>query len=101
MAVGRTLRLSDIAHVRRGYEDPATFQIRTEGEPALMLGVIMQDAWNGLDLGEALEVKTAEIGARLPLGMSLTKVSDQAVNIAGSINEFMVCLLYTSPSPRD
>mgnify|MGYP001964448533 CR=1 FL=1 len=90
VAVGRTLRLSDIAHVRRGYEDPATFQIRTEGEPALMLGVIMQDAWNGLDLGEALEVKTAEIGARLPLGMSLTKVSDQAVNIAGSINEFMV-----------
>ncbi|WP_062225581.1 efflux RND transporter permease subunit [Aureimonas frigidaquae] len=90
VAVGRSLRLSDVAQVRRGYEDPATFQIRTEGEPALMLGVIMQDAWNGLDLGKALEAKTAEIGARLPLGMSLTKVTDQAVNISGSINEFMV-----------
>ncbi|WP_416356295.1 efflux RND transporter permease subunit [Aureimonas phyllosphaerae] len=90
VAAGRTLRLSDIAEVRRGYEDPATFRIRTEGEPALMLGVVMQDAWNGLDLGKALEAKTAEIGARLPLGLSLTKVTDQAVNISGSINEFMV-----------
>lgn len=90
VAAGRTLRLSDIAEVRRGYEDPATFRIRTEGEPALLLSVVMQDAWNGLDLGKALEAKTAEIGARLPLGMSLTKVTDQAVNISGSINEFMV-----------
>ncbi|WAJ28863.1 efflux RND transporter permease subunit [Antarcticirhabdus aurantiaca] len=90
VAAGRSLRLSDIAEVRRGYEDPATFAIRTEGEPALMLGVVMQDGWNGLDLGAALEAKTAEIGARLPLGMSLTKVTDQAVNIAGSIDEFMV-----------
>lgn len=90
VAAGRTLRLSDVASVRRGYEDPASFQIRSEGEPALMLGVVMQDGWNGLDLGAALETKIAEIGARLPLGMSLTKVTDQAVNISASIDEFML-----------
>lgn len=90
VAAGRTLRLSDIASVRRGYEDPASFQIRSGGEPALMLGVVMQDGWNGLDLGEALEAKIAEIGARLPLGMSLSKVTDQAVNISASIDEFML-----------
>jgi multidrug efflux pump subunit AcrB len=90
VAAGRTLRLSDIASVRRGYEDPVSFQIRSGGEPALMLGVVMQDGWNGLDLGEALEAKIAEIGARLPLGMSLSKVTDQAVNISASIDEFML-----------
>ena len=53
-AGGRTLRLGDIAEVKRGYEDPATFLIRHDGEPALVLGVVMQDGWNGLDLGQEL-----------------------------------------------
>src|SRR3989454_10805835 len=30
---GRTMRLSDIADVRRGYEDPATFLVHHNGEP--------------------------------------------------------------------
>ncbi len=33
-----------------GYEDPATFLIRNNGEPALLLGVVMREGWNGLDL---------------------------------------------------
>ena len=48
-AGGRTLRLADIAEVERGYEDPPTFLIRHDGEPALVLGVVMQEGWNGLD----------------------------------------------------
>jgi multidrug efflux pump subunit AcrB len=46
-------------HRQRGYEDPATFMIRNGGEPALLLGVVMRDGWNGLDLGKALEAKSA------------------------------------------
>lgn len=87
---GRTLKLSDIATVERGYEDPAAFQIRNNGEPALLIGVIMRDGWNGLDLGKALDAEVASIGKELPLGVSLTKVTDQAVNISSSVNEFMV-----------
>jgi multidrug efflux pump subunit AcrB len=34
VAQGRTLKLSDVATVERGYEDPATFMIRNGGEPA-------------------------------------------------------------------
>lgn len=87
---GRTLKLSDVATVERGYEDPATFQIRNGGEPALLLGVVMRDGWNGLNLGEALDKEVAKINTGLPLGMSLTKVTDQAVNIHSAIDEFMV-----------
>ena len=90
VAQGRTLKLSDIATVRRGYEDPATFLIRNGGEPALLLGVVMRDGWNGLDLGKALDHEVDAIGDGLPLGMSLTKVTDQAVNIGSAIDEFMV-----------
>jgi len=87
---GRTLKLSDVATVERGYEDPATFIVRNNGEQALLLGVIMRDGWNGLDLGQALDKETAQINAGMPLGMSLTKVSDQAVNISSAVDEFMV-----------
>ena len=89
-AQGRTLKLSDVASVERGYEDPATFMIRSNGEPALLLGVVMRDDWNGLDLGKALEAEVGKINAELPLGMTLSKVTDQAVNISSAVDEFMV-----------
>src|SRR5436305_2266694 len=57
VAGGRNLKLSDVADVRRGYEDPPTFLIRHQGEPALALSVVMQEGWNGLDLGKALETE--------------------------------------------
>ena len=87
---GRTLRLSDVATVERGYEDPATFLVRNQGEPALLLGIIMREGWNGLDLGKALDAETAAINENMPLGMTLTKVTDQAVNISGAVDEFMI-----------
>jgi Cation/multidrug efflux pump len=90
VARGRTLKLSDVATVERGYEDPATFLVRNNGEPALLLGVVMRDDWNGLDLGEALESEVSRINAQLPLGISLAKVTDQAVNISSAVDEFMV-----------
>jgi multidrug efflux pump subunit AcrB len=88
-AGGKTLRLSDIAQVKRGYEDPATFLVRSEGEPALLLGVIMRPGWNGLQLGKSLQAEVARIGGDLPAGMSLTRVTDQSVNIASAVDQFM------------
>nr|WP_272910003.1 efflux RND transporter permease subunit [Xanthomonas campestris] len=87
---GRSLKLSDIATVKRGYEDPSTFMIRSGGEPALLLGIIMRDGWNGLDLGKSLDAEVGAINAELPLGMQLSKVTDQAVNIDASVGEFMI-----------
>src|SRR4030095_9142772 len=89
IANGRTLKLSDIAEVRRGYEDPPTYVIRHRGEPTIVLGAVMQRGANGLELGEALEERSAAIAQKLPLGMTLDKVTDQAVNITHAVDEFM------------
>lgn len=89
VAAGRTLKLSDIARVRRGYEDPATFLIRHDGEPAMALGVVMKEGWNALDLGEALDAEERKIAAELPAGLSFAKISDQAVNVQEAVDEFM------------
>ncbi|EOV2666165.1 MULTISPECIES: efflux RND transporter permease subunit [Enterobacter] len=90
IAQGKTLRLSDVATVERGYEDPPTLQIRNQQEPTLLLGIVMREGWNGLALGKALDAETANINAHMPLGMTLTKVTDQSVNIRSSVDEFMI-----------
>ncbi|MCO4312467.1 efflux RND transporter permease subunit [Pectobacterium versatile] len=90
VAQGRTLKLSDVATVSRGYEDPTTFLVRNQGEPALLLGVVMREGWNGLTLGKALDAETAKINESMPLGMTLSKVTDQSVNISSSVDEFMI-----------
>lgn len=90
VAQGKTLTLSDVATVERGYEDPPTMLIRNQHEPALLLGVVMREGWNGLALGKALDAETAKINDSLPLGMTLTKITDQSVNIRSSVDEFMI-----------
>lgn len=90
VADGRVLKLSDVAQVERGYEDPATFLIRHNGEPSLVLSVVMQDGWNGLTLGKSLDAAVKSLGADLPAGVTLTKITDQAVNIHEAVDEFML-----------
>ncbi len=85
-----SFKLSDIAEVKRGYEDPSTFLIRHNGQPSMLLSVVMRDGWNGLELGKALQSESTRISSNLPLGVSLKKITDQAVNISSAVNEFMI-----------
>lgn len=87
---GKVLRIADVATVSRGYEDPPSYRIRHQGDPALMLGIIMEKHWNGLDLDKSLKAQEAKIQADLPLGINFAKVADQAKNISLAVNEFML-----------
>ncbi|WP_068876461.1 MULTISPECIES: efflux RND transporter permease subunit [unclassified Phenylobacterium] len=89
-AGGRSFRLGDIAEVRRGYEDPPAYLVRHDGAPALVLGVVMRERWNGTVLGEALSKATSDIRAELPAGLTLTQVADQSKNIEEAYGEFML-----------
>jgi multidrug efflux pump subunit AcrB len=89
-AGGRSLKLGDIAEVHRGYEDPPSFVIRNEGEPSLMLGVVMRPRFNGLELGKSLLAEEEKLRRELPLGLTFSKVTDQAQVISDAIDEFMV-----------
>ena len=89
-ANGRILRIADVATVTRGYEDPPTYRIRHQGRPALMLGVIMERRFSGLELDAALAQEESRIDAGLPLGIRFEKVSDQASKIRSAVGEFML-----------
>ena len=84
------IRIGDIAQVRRGTQDPPSYLVRHAGAPALVLGVVMRDGWNGTRLGRDLAAETRAIGADLPLGISFAQVSDQSRNIAEAYDEFML-----------
>lgn len=87
---GRTLRLSDIADVQRGYEDPATFLVRHHGQPAMMIDVVMREQFNGLALGKSLAAEQKKIQGTLPAGMSLENVTDQSTIIKEAVGEFQL-----------
>lgn len=89
----RLIRLGDIAEVSRGYEDPPSYLVRAFGEQALLLGVVMQNGENGLEFGERLSAFWEQERERLPLGMSLDVMTDQADAIAGAVNLFQVKFL--------
>ncbi|MFP5506832.1 MAG: efflux RND transporter permease subunit [Gammaproteobacteria bacterium] len=89
----RILRVEDLAEVRRGYEDPPSYLVRAHGEDALLLGVVMHQGENGLDLGERLAVFLAAEHARLPLGMTLELLTNQADAIVWAVDLFQVKFL--------
>ncbi len=90
---GRTLRLSDIAQVRRAYADPPQPMFRVNGEPAIGLAIAMRDGGDILALGRNIKKAMAQITANLPIGIEPKLVADQAVTVDGAISEFMTSLL--------
>src|SRR5712671_3201505 len=87
---GRTLKLSNIADVQRGYEDPSTFLVRQNGQPAMMLDIVMREQFNGLAFGKSLEAEQKKIQATLPAGMSFENVTDQSAIIKEAVGEFQL-----------
>jgi len=90
---GKLVKLGDIAEVKTGYEDPPTYMVRSRGQDAILLGVVMQQGENGLKLGEELQRFFGQERARMPLGLELTQLTNQANAIKAAVNLFQVKFL--------
>lgn len=89
----RIIRLGDIAAVERGYEEPPTYMIRASGQDGVLLGVVAADGEDGLVLGDRLSAFLALERDQLPLGMSLTQITNQADAIAQAVDLFQIKFL--------
>ncbi|MDF9777130.1 efflux RND transporter permease subunit [Pseudomonas baetica] len=89
----RTFRISDVADVRRGFNDPPAPRMRFMAQDAIGLAVAMKDGGDILVLGKALEVEFARIQKNLPAGMQLRKVSDQPAAVKTGVGEFVQVLV--------
>ena len=85
---GRLVRVGDVADVRRGHAEPPSFIARSGGEEAVLLGVVMEAGFNGLDLAEELDAFEAEQRNHLAAGVAMEQVSNQANAIRLAVNEF-------------
>ena len=92
-AGGRLIKLGDVAAVSRGYEDPPTYTVRHNGQQVIMLGVVMTDDGNVVELGSAVEQAMAKIQSELPYGVELERVADQPTTVSESVWEFERSLL--------
>ncbi|WP_237217010.1 efflux RND transporter permease subunit, partial [Falsiroseomonas oryziterrae] len=86
---GRTLRLGEIAEVRRGLADPPSAAVLHEGRPAVLVSVAKQRGFDVLALGESLKAELAAIRRDLPVGLELEAISDQPRIVAESVTEFL------------
>lgn len=82
------LKLSDIATIKQGYEDPPSYLVRSRGDDAVLLGIVMETGANGLELGEHLTRFVERERQALPLGMNLEVLTNQAEAISGAVNLF-------------
>jgi len=89
----RTFRISDLAQVRRGFNDPPAPRMRFMGEDAIGLAVAMKEGGDILVLGKALEAEFSRIQNNLPAGMQLRKVSDQPAAVKTGVGEFVQVLV--------
>jgi len=86
---GRTVRLGDIATITRGYTDPPTQYMRSNGRTVLGLGVTMAPTGDVIVLGKRLAAETARLRASLPAGLTLTSVASMPDAVGHSIDDFM------------
>ncbi|HRJ52852.1 MAG TPA: efflux RND transporter permease subunit [Candidatus Thiothrix moscowensis] len=85
----RTLRLREVAEVKRGYADPPHSTFRYQGQEALGIGISMRKGGDIIALGKSLDEALVRIGNQLPVGMELHRVNDQPAAVKRSVGEFL------------
>nr|WP_297354654.1 efflux RND transporter permease subunit [uncultured Caldimonas sp.] len=88
-----TLRLGDIAEIRRGYVDPPQVKVRHQGREVIALGISMAKGGDIIALGERLRAAVADIQKELPVGIEMSQVQDQPSAVSRSVGEFVKVLI--------
>jgi len=88
-----TLRLEDLAEVRREYVDPPSTMVRHQGQQVIALGISMAKGGDIIALGEALQAAIKRVETELPAGISITRVQDQPQAVSRSVGEFVRVLI--------
>ncbi|MFO7541726.1 MAG: efflux RND transporter permease subunit [Thiobacillus sp.] len=88
-----SLRLGDIAEVTRRYEDPPAAEIRSQGEPTVLLGVSLAKGGDVVKMGHAVAGAMADMQKTLPLGLEIQQLHDQPGIVVRAVNLFMKTFL--------
>jgi multidrug efflux pump subunit AcrB len=88
-----TVRLRDIATIRRGYQDPPARIVRYNGKPCIALGISTVPGGNVITMGGALDKRMGELLRETPIGIEVGVISHQARSVDAAIKGFVVNLI--------
>lgn len=86
---GQTVKLENVANVKRGYQEPAPFLMEYNGERAIGLGISNISGGNVVEMGDAVKARLAELDDQRPVGVSLNPVSIQSDSVRASVADFI------------
>ncbi len=89
----RFFRLTDVADIRRAYQDPPSELFRYKGQEAVGLAVGMKKGSNILEFGGELNAVMARAQADLPIGIEIHQVADQPHVVDEAVGHFLQALL--------
>lgn len=92
VANGRTVRLGDIAAVRRGFVDPPQPMLHVNGKKAIALAISMREGGDILQLGKEITAVMRDIVADLPVGIEPVQISNQPLVVERAIGDFTTSL---------
>ncbi len=87
---GQSFRIKDIATIRLGFKEPEGKRIFRDGQPAIALGISNTTGGNVVNMGKAVKARIDELEKDRPLGIEIFPISDQAVSVEASVNDFVV-----------
>ena len=91
---GETIRLGDVATVKRGYVSPKESIVRINGNQALALYISLKKGANLIELGEQVDDLIAVYNdSKLPLGVDAIRIASQDHEVEKKINDFMSNLI--------
>ncbi len=88
----RFFRLTDVAEIKRGYEDPPANLFRYNGQDAIGMQVGMRPSANIVNFGADLDALMTRVTAQLPIGIAVHQVADQPHVVDEAVNGFIKAL---------
>ena len=88
-----TIRVGDVADIRRGYRDPPARLFAADGQSGVALAVSLSREENLVEVGARVDRWLESAKSDLPPGMSLQMLLDQPEFVKSSVRDFSLNLL--------
>ena len=89
---GQLIRLSDVATIRRGYQEIPQHLIRMNSKPAIALGISFADKVNVVEVGQRIDDRLAQQEQFRPAGISVENLYNQPNEVKKSVKGFLLNL---------
>ena len=89
---GQLIRLSDVATVRRGYQEIPSHLMRMNSKPALAMGISFADDVNVVEVGHRIDQRLEHLEQFRPPGITVESLYNQPHEVKKAINGFLVNL---------